>query len=102
MLKTMFITLSLISIICAKSFTSGYLIIVGGGKTKADAEAYKKKLEQTMWYQSTYQKGLSTLLLSDTVSGLNKGFHIAVAGMTEDKSYATLVQQLLLREMKGV
>lgn len=102
MFKSTILILTLVLFVSAKSFTSGYLIIVGGGKTKALAQTYEKKLEQTMWYQSTHQEGLPTLLLSDTVTGLNKGFHIAVAGITEDKAYATFIQQLLLRNMKGV
>lgn len=100
--KATTLILSLFLFVSAKSFTSGYLVIVGGGTSKAVAETYEKKLQQTMWYQSTHQEGLSTLLLSDTISGLNKGFHIAVAGIVQEKAYAVFIQQLLLRDMEGV
>jgi hypothetical protein len=57
------------------------IVIVGGGKSEADAQAALDKLKaQVPWVQLT-KHGYPRVAKSDDFPGLNKGLHIAVLGL---------------------
>lgn len=101
-MRTMFILLVSIFMLFAET-KSGFMIIVGGGKSKTDADRFlqKYKNESQLW-ANFEQSGFPQTMLSDTIDGLNKGFHIAVAGICSEEQTAKLFLEMIKMEMNGV
>jgi len=77
-----------------------YLIIVGGGKSYADAE--KAKAAYLSFEELTSQVGHDIVLIaSDTIEGLNPGFYIAYIGVCGEMQKAKLIADFANNYCKG-
>lgn len=77
------------------------IIIVGGGKTQADAIQAKSKFKNSNKAQNITKEEI-VLMLSDTIEGLNPGFHIAVLGCCDDDAIAKLLVKCINAAYPGV
>lgn len=78
-----------------------YIIIIGGGKAPKDAqlakENYLKQPELTKQVDANLQ-----IVFSDTILGLNPGFHIAIMGFCNNMDKAKLLTNFANKYLKGV
>lgn len=82
---------------------SGYMIILGGGKDAAAAQKALIRYKQKSQLWANFEPaGYPKEMLSDTVTGLNPGFHIAVAGVCEQEEMAKLFLEIITTDMGGV
>jgi len=77
----------------ASPLQRSHLVILGGGKTPAEAEAVVKGFAKPQWL--TLATGYPRVIESATVKGLNPGFFIAVAGACASKRAAEEARDLL-------
>jgi hypothetical protein len=100
-LITIFLLISFKSLAILAINYETYIIIVGGGKTPEDAQLakknYLKQTELTEQIDANFQ-----ILLSDTIQGLNPGFHIAIMGFCNNVHKAKLLTNFANRYLKGV
>lgn len=98
--KIRFIVIIFALTACIWANDSSYIVIFAGGKTKADAINAVNK-----WESSSIKKELPQItpvaLLSDTIEGLNPGFHIAVAGSYLNKNIAMNIRDEVNTFFKG-
>ncbi|NMO17071.1 hypothetical protein HPC49_11445 [Pyxidicoccus fallax] len=77
----------------AKPLQRGYLVILGGGKAPADAEAVVKNARTPK--ELALAAGYPRVVESASVKGLNPGFFIAVAGACASKRAAEEARDVL-------
>lgn len=78
------------------------LIILGGGKTKMDADKIKQKYESKSSALYTEVIGVVTVSLSDTIAGLNKGFYIATIGCVNNNFKTRMIVRYTNTYLEGV
>lgn len=71
-----------------------YILILGGGKTKAEAEKALLRFKMLM-LPFSFNAGFPKTYSSETIEGLNPGFEIAVLGFYKNESDAKLHSQLV-------
>lgn len=102
MMKSIVLLLTCLLLLQAEP-TTGYMIIVGGGTTQADANKYLQKYQsETEMQHCIEESDFPTTLLSDTIEGLNPGFHIAVAEIFPYEAQALLFLEMIRDDMNGV
>jgi hypothetical protein len=86
----------------ARAPPSFQLIILGGGKTPAEAQAALERYKGVAHPGVTAAEGYPKLLKSDELAGLNPGFHIAVLGICSEVERARALRDLANLSLPGV
>lgn len=86
----------------AKAPASFHVIILGGGKTPAEAQAALERYKDAAHEGVTPAEGYPKLLKSDELAGLNPGFHIAVLGICSEVERARTLRDVANLALPGV
>lgn len=84
-----------------KKAPEAWAVILGGGKEAKDGEQALQSFRQKSLDTLKWAEGYPKVLLSDTLPGLNPGFHIAVLGFCANKAQAAEATRALNYDFGG-
>lgn len=91
--------LLLAAVVASSPVLATEVVILGGGKTPAEAERVARQFEKV---KDSFADGFPKQVRSDDVPGLKPGFHLLVGGFCADKAGALRAAKALAQTVKGV